>query len=366
MDRIPVAGLIERAAYSYKNGASSWVMGLGGAFPAAIQQHFVIYFPGDRLPGSLRGGSESEDPLQLDDVDKQMLLSMSGKNTLANLTHTLDLQLPSVATDLLVGMFPRPCEPDGNRTDCVWHYLTVYPQAVSEDGFALYTQFLGKEGVTERGEPVKGAYSATPIAIPAIRSLIAEQLRRLYKDGGEIGDERLFGSVGSVHLVGFSKGGVVLNKVIVEMSSHGGDAVVGSGTPPPLNLGFHFVDCGLHTAGAFVQDRKVLDACFSSRQHAFLLPAHTLQFEVTVYTTPRQRDDPQRPWLDHERCMMLLHVGLPTVRPPAPQGWRVASRDGLVVRCLDDVFGPVPFTPLQGLRTHMLAHTRLCAHFRLL
>lgn len=363
MDRIPVDGLVERASYHFNNeGVSLWG---GGSDPVA--HNFVLYFPGDRLPGSLRAVRDEQggDPLQLGEEDKAALQAINSRaNSMSTLSHILDLQLPSVATDLLVSAFPRPTDPPAQRTNCTWHYLSIYPQSISDDGFAMYSQFLGERGLTERGEPLKGMYSSEAVTLPAIRALMVDHLRRMLYDT-KLDDTQLLSMVSSLHLVGFSKGGVVLNKLITELASV---PVTEEGglSNNSLHLGLHFVDCGLHTAGAYLQERKVLDACFIPGPRSFLLDAQPLDFEVTVYTTPRQRSDPQRPWLDYERSMMLMYLGVPTVRPPVPTGWRYGTKRGVSVRCMDDVFGPTPFTALEGLRTHMLAMVRLCTCFRAL
>jgi hypothetical protein len=369
MDRIPVDGLIERATYRYDaEGVASWGGGRGGE---VASHNVVLYFPGDRLPGSLRGAKDESgsDPLQLGAGDIEALGAIHQRaNALTNLTHTLDLQLPSVATDLVVAAFPRPIEPLSQRTNCIWHYLSIYPRTVTEEGFAVYSQFFDEGGLTERGEPQKGSYSPDSVAIPTIRALVADHLRRMLFDS-TLGDEELLGLVTSLHMVGFSKGGVVLNKVATELAHTPPSAEVDSGPLGPLHVGMHFVDCGLNTAGAFIQERRVLDACFAPGHRAFLPSTvpRDMGYEVTVYTTPRQRCDPMRPWLDHERNVMTMHLGVPTVRPPIPPGWRLGTRAGLCVRCMDDNCGhPPPCTPLQGLHTHMMAMVRLCTHFRAL
>ncbi|KAL5668836.1 hypothetical protein ACJX0J_021057, partial [Zea mays] len=136
-------------------------------------------------------------------------------------------------------------------------------------------------------------------------------------------------------ILGFSKGGVVVNQLVTELSRWGASgstnqaaaadvprpAAAGPGPPPHptqndlLLLGaptrssddllssiseLHYVDAGLNRAGAYVADRAVIGRI---REHVVRAGDKSLRF--ALHGTPRQWCDPSRPWIREEKDAMV-------------------------------------------------------------
>uniref|UniRef100_A0ACD5YX27 Uncharacterized protein n=2 Tax=Avena sativa TaxID=4498 RepID=A0ACD5YX27_AVESA len=125
-------------------------------------------------------------------------------------------------------------------------------------------------------------------------------------------------------ILGFSKGGVVVNQLMTELSHWASKSVKGSvdvlqgGTAPlthnllvPATASdvlssiseFHYVDVGLNCAGAYITDHAVIKGIANYVCHT------SNNLCVALHGTPRQWSDPNRPWIraEKDRMLRLLH-----------------------------------------------------------
>lgn len=121
-------------------------------------------------------------------------------------------------------------------------------------------------------------------------------------------------------ILGFSKGGVVVNQLVTELSCWASKSLknpVAVSQPSPslstINLGvaastsdvlssiseFHYVDVGLNCAGAYITDHAVIKEVANYVLHT----SKNLRF--VLHGTPRQWSDPNRSWLRKEKDTML-------------------------------------------------------------
>ncbi|XP_062219812.1 uncharacterized protein LOC133919442 [Phragmites australis] len=124
-------------------------------------------------------------------------------------------------------------------------------------------------------------------------------------------------------ILGFSKGGVVVNQLVTELSCWASKSMKNSvdvsrpnpydlthNLPVPTSTGdvlssgknifeFHYVDVGLNCAGAYITDHAV----FKEMANYVSRTSKNLRF---VHGTPRQRSDPNRSWILKEKDIMLL------------------------------------------------------------
>ncbi|CAN6245375.1 unnamed protein product [Urochloa humidicola] len=121
-------------------------------------------------------------------------------------------------------------------------------------------------------------------------------------------------------IMGFSKGGVVVNQLVTELSCWASESMknlvdVSRSNPTqsthdllvPASTSdmlasiseFHYVDVGLNCAGAYITDRAVI-----KKIGDYIL--HTgLNLRFVLHGTPRQWSDPKRPWVRKEKDLML-------------------------------------------------------------
>jgi len=236
-----------------------------------------------------------------------------------------------------------------------WDVLVVMPSRL-EAGCSCFDHFLTK--TTRTGEPL-GYQGHTLKAAGQLWSLLgaagclAEDWR---EQASWQGGNRAPPTFPEIILVGFSKGGVVLNQVLTELahafSPEDTSAAPGAaqgvdwvhpqrnGKPPnarsrePQGLReaglcggrpvvepppepacpaalfrtflasireFHFCDAGLHCRGAFMTDPRVA-AQLPAARAAGCAP------RVVIHGSPRQLEDPTRPWMraEAESCIKLL------------------------------------------------------------
>ncbi|VAI47648.1 uncharacterized protein LOC119317319 isoform X1 [Triticum dicoccoides] len=121
-------------------------------------------------------------------------------------------------------------------------------------------------------------------------------------------------------ILGFSKGGVVVNQLVAELSYWASkstkSSVDVSQRSPSLLTGdllvpatasdvlssiseFHYLDVGLNCAGAYTTDHAVIKGIASYVSQT----SDTLRF--VLHGTPRQWSDPNRPWILAEKNTML-------------------------------------------------------------
>ena len=121
-------------------------------------------------------------------------------------------------------------------------------------------------------------------------------------------------------ILGFSKGGVVVNQLVTELSRWASGSMKNSvdvSRPNPSHLTqnllvptsssdvlssiseFHYVDVGLNCAGAYITDHAVIKRICDYVVHA----GKNLRF--VLHGTPRQWSDPSRSWIRKEKDIML-------------------------------------------------------------
>jgi hypothetical protein len=125
-------------------------------------------------------------------------------------------------------------------------------------------------------------------------------------------------------ILGFSKGGVVVNQLMTELSywasksrkgsvdvSQGGTALLTHNLLVPATASdvlssiskFHYVDVGLNCAGAYITDHAVIKGIANYVCHTSNILC------IALHGTPRQWSDPNRPWIlaDKDRMLELLN-----------------------------------------------------------
>ncbi|CAN6279408.1 unnamed protein product [Urochloa humidicola] len=121
-------------------------------------------------------------------------------------------------------------------------------------------------------------------------------------------------------ILGFSKGGVVVNQLVTELSCWASESLknlVHVSRPNPTHSTynvlvptstsdmlpsiseFHYVDVGLNCAGAYITNRAVIKKIGDYVLHT----DQNLRF--ALYGTPRQWSDPKRSWVRKEKDTML-------------------------------------------------------------
>jgi hypothetical protein len=284
--------------------------------------------------------------------------------------------------------------------------VLVYPAVVNPAGFSVYSQFVpsvndrtGDLGGEVRGKKAWGYDSSSLTALRTLYDMFAFHPPTLQSDADshpvvtdELGepfdlhqtisnDRAPFGEEGEqksrpeepstgevypdISLVGFSKGGIVLNQVLAELCSSSlsqedfkEEALMvqapspsrasSSGNPSTVDGGvqtkerrallwayrsiraLHYIDCGLNCRGGYFCDRRMIHTLKSNLgvigerengtrpgEDARASSPSTGQgnlFRVTLTGTWRQWADPTRPFLNEERRHLhhwLTEVGIP-------------------------------------------------------
>ncbi len=255
-----------------------------------VARRIAVLFPGDQLPASLP-------------------------------SHLLELQDPLVQLEGLLKKFPA-------HTD----FLVVFPSSITAEGFARYAQFLVSSSPS--GEPSQYV-GAVGKAMVELRRIVEDHCRLVPAEGRADVDV-------SLDVVGFSKGGVVLNQLLVEMGNACDTADDGNATRGADWLwawqtvsALHYVDAGLNTIGAYVSAPETVLAFAAARRRL------GSQLFVTIIGTWRQWADERRPWVRREADELaeLLREGDVPVR----------------VRYLGGPSGQAPATAFDGLEVHMKA-----------
>lgn len=120
-------------------------------------------------------------------------------------------------------------------------------------------------------------------------------------------------------ILGFSKGGVVVNQLVTELSywaskSAKSSVDISQRSPPLLTCDlfpatasdvlssiseFHYLDVGLNCAGAYTTDHATIKGIAS------YVSQTTDNLRFGLHGTPRQWSDPNRPWILAEKNTML-------------------------------------------------------------
>ncbi|KAK9817136.1 hypothetical protein WJX72_010060 [[Myrmecia] bisecta] len=180
-----------------------------------------------------------------------------------------------------------------------------------EAGCACFDHFLNK--TTQTGEPL-GYQGSSFKACSQLWSLLKHA--GSWKEGA---------NQPIIHLVGFSKGGVVLNQVLSELACFADLAAAGGSPssaqqapqgaspavsatteaqlPQPMSAflqaiaQLHFLDVGLNSRGAYMTDARVIASLGRQVQQPRL--------QIFLHGTPRQWDDARRPWIPQEKNMFV-------------------------------------------------------------
>ncbi|TVU28976.1 hypothetical protein EJB05_20517, partial [Eragrostis curvula] len=121
-------------------------------------------------------------------------------------------------------------------------------------------------------------------------------------------------------ILGFSKGGVVVNQLVTELSCWALESMknlVEFSRPSPSHLThnplvptsstdilssiseYHYVDVGLNCAGAYITDHEII------KEIANYALRTNNNFRFVLHGTPRQWSDPNRLWIPKEKDIML-------------------------------------------------------------
>ena len=166
--------------------------------------------------------------------------------------------------------------------------------------FAVYKEFVPT--VNSVGDP----RGYDPVEFPAsksIISLISNCTRQVRAKIGDRPDEPVDFSPSTV-LVGFSKGGIILNQILSEISiietrsSNFGERGLMEEMIFLRSISeFHFVDVGLNCPGAYLTDsRKIKKIGEIFHQWHISKPLN-----IVLHGTPRQWCDSSRPWICEEK-----------------------------------------------------------------
>jgi len=161
--------------------------------------------------------------------------------------------------------------------------LVVKPDRM-EGPFSCYDTFLVK--TTRSGEPL-GYDGKTFKASSQLQLILQESLGLTLLEQGK-----------PLVVVGFSKGGVVLTQLLYELACSEEHAHSSSLALSALRQ-LHYLDAGLACRGMYLTDTRIANSLLALKQHPF---------SVGLHGTPRNWDDPRRPWISSEksRCFELL------------------------------------------------------------
>uniref|UniRef100_A0ACD5ZH57 Uncharacterized protein n=1 Tax=Avena sativa TaxID=4498 RepID=A0ACD5ZH57_AVESA len=198
--------------------------------------------------------------------------------------------------------------------------------------FAVYRELvpsMDTVGDPERYDPT-GLPAAAGIAnilahcVGEIQNMVTGDSLKVSRSIEDPRASRLLHSPPRTIILGFSKGGVVVNQLMTELSHWASisrkssvDVSQLSTAPSTHNLlvpttasevlssisEFHYVDVGLNCAGAYITDHAVIKGIASYVHHT------SNNLCVALHGTPRQWSDPNRPWIQAEkdRMLRLLH-----------------------------------------------------------
>ncbi|EOA29027.1 hypothetical protein CARUB_v10025281mg [Capsella rubella] len=189
----------------------------------------------------------------------------------------------------------------------------VVEASVFDEPFAIYKDFV--PSVNQWGAPK----SYLPTGFPASSSIVSLLSSCLQEEGKEV---CLIDQFASVHhcprtfVLGFSKGGVVINQLMSEisildtncaetssaiveepMSQHEKIQIIPASKESFLNSisQVHYIDVGLNSSGAYITDHNVVQR-ISQR-----LSRGADSLRIVIHGTPRQWCDKQRDWICKEK-----------------------------------------------------------------
>ncbi|KAJ0259205.1 Uncharacterized protein HA466_0055910 [Hirschfeldia incana] len=181
----------------------------------------------------------------------------------------------------------------------------VVEASVFNGPFAVYKDFV--PSVNRNGQPTS---SYSPVDFPASSSIVSllstflqEAESLVLKEGKDVCLMNSLAHCPRTILLGFSKGGVVMNQFLSEMSSFETNSSEEIGIIPSSRESFlnsisqvHYIDVGLNSSGAYITDHSVVQR-ISQR----LAGGGANSVRVFIHGTPRQWRDEQRGWILKEK-----------------------------------------------------------------
>lgn len=185
-------------------------------------------------------------------------------------------------------------------------FFVVEPLCDHDIGYAKYSNLLPGT-LTESGEVTSNydgrSFHASTRLSECLDAALTEASRM-----GAAGTAAAVAQLPAI-LLGFSKGGVVLNQMLAELSAlHAGAREQGVPTADGGLLTrlveLHYLDAGVQGRGAHLTDPAIIDALGRRSGGTAGAPS------ISLHGTPRQWADPQRPWLREEkdRSVALLRA----------------------------------------------------------
>lgn len=168
--------------------------------------------------------------------------------------------------------------------------------------FAVYKDFV--PSVNRYGEPTT---SYSPVGFPASSSIVSLLSTFLQEsnEGNDLCLRNPFAHCPRTILLGFSKGGVVMNQFLTEMSYLDTNSEEVGMIIPASNESFlnsisqvHYVDVGLNSPGAYITDHSVVQRI---SQRLVARGGGNNSVRVFIHGTPRQWRDEQRGWILKEK-----------------------------------------------------------------
>ncbi|XP_010508239.1 PREDICTED: UPF0565 protein C2orf69-like [Camelina sativa] len=188
----------------------------------------------------------------------------------------------------------------------------VVEASVFDGPFAIYKDFV--PSVNQWGEPksyLPTGFPASSSIVSFLSSCLHEAKKLILKEGKEL---CLIDQIASVHhcprtiVLGFSKGGVVINQLMSEMSSldinfaepmsqHEKIQIIPASKESFLSSisQVHYIDVGLNSSGAYITDHNVVQR-ISQR-----IARRADSLRIVIHGTPRQWCDKQRGLIRKEK-----------------------------------------------------------------
>lgn len=176
--------------------------------------------------------------------------------------------------------------------------------------FAVYESFISS--LSSTGEPE--CYSGRDFsALSSLSCLLKEVMSKVESERNvSFSDSNSFEFIskpsqtfsGPLLLFGFSKGGVVLNQILAEISCLLEPSCTQNLSSSIFELvkqfkEIHFVDVGLNTLGAYLTDRKTLERLTK------FMDVFDQSLDIYVHGTPKQWKDSSRPWIEEEKDIFV-------------------------------------------------------------
>lgn len=185
--------------------------------------------------------------------------------------------------------------------------------------FAVYKDFIPT--VNSWGEPKSYNPKGFPASVSTVTLLLnclqqaKHFISRRHEDSYEAGVPLPYLPQPKTLILGFSKGGTVLNQLVSELGMDGGPVNIHEGQNQMIPRSkeslldsiaeIHYVDVGLNSAGAYINEGDVIER-LSKR---LMQRASGIRF--VLHGTPRQWCDSRRVWIkcEKEKLLQLLRLG---------------------------------------------------------